>query len=67
MLGVHFLGAQISIVDYFHAASKPNHDTPWHGSRVLHNPICAEFGIRNVEQLEEFLNKDIGGFAMVSE
>ncbi|CAN0338893.1 unnamed protein product [Pylaiella littoralis] len=37
----------------------------WHGFKLLHNPLCAEFGIRTVEELEDFIRDDLSDFAMI--
>lgn len=37
----------------------------WHGQKLLHNPLCAEFGIQNPTQLEAFLRNDLPEFSMV--
>lgn len=45
--------------------SKNSSSTGWHGFKLLHNPLCAEFGIQNEQQLESFLQDDLPEFAMV--
>lgn len=42
-----------------------NEDAGWHGFKLLYNPLCAEFGIRTAQELEEFIRDDLPDFAMV--
>lgn len=70
--------AKLSITEYLELSANP--DDPlyqkafqkrragkagWHGFKLLHNPLCAEFGIRTVEELEDFIRDDLSDFAMV--
>ncbi|CAM9255566.1 unnamed protein product, partial [Laminaria digitata] len=68
----------LSIAEYFEVSKEPKDpryektflkqrdgSLGWHGFKLLHNPLCAEFGIRNVKQLEAFIDDDLPGFAMI--
>ncbi|CAM9856161.1 unnamed protein product, partial [Ectocarpus sp. 13 AM-2016] len=68
----------LSIAEYFELSAKPGDPryrgvfqrrragkAGWHGFKLLHNPLCAEFGIRTVTELERFIRDDLQGFAMV--
>ena len=48
-------------------ADRRNDDIGWHGFKLLHNPLCAEFGIRTAQELEDFVQNDLPEFAMVRE
>ncbi|CAM9178607.1 unnamed protein product [Ectocarpus sp. 12 AP-2014] len=68
----------LSIAEYFELSAKPGDPryhgvfqrrragkAGWHGFKLLHNPLCAEFGIRTATELERFIRDDLQGFAMV--
>lgn len=46
-------------------AGRRNDGVGWHGFKLLHNPLCAEFGIRTAEELDDFIQNDLPDFAMV--
>lgn len=52
---------------YQTAFQRRNDGVGWHGFKLLHNPLCAEFGIRTAQELDEFIQDDLPDFAMVSE
>eukprot|EP00903_Cladosiphon_okamuranus_P016984 g15656.t1 len=50
----------------FHGrADRKNVGIGWHGFKLLHNPLCAEFGIRTAQELDEFIQNDLPDFAMI--
>lgn len=70
----------MSIIEYLDLSKRPDDprlqgdfdqqrragkDIGWHGFKLLHNPLCAEFGIRTAQELEDFIRNDLPDFAMV--
>lgn len=49
------------------AARRNDGNFGWHGFKLLHNPLCAEFGIRTAQELDDFIQNDLPDFAMVRE
>lgn len=66
----------MSIKDYFDLAGEPDQfyavgssarkRLAWHNENLLQNPLCAEFGIRNMMQLDHFIKHGLPHFSMVS-
>ncbi len=74
------LSTQLSITEYltlpkkpddpqfqgvFHQQRRAGKGIGWHGFKLLYNPLCAEFGIRTAQELEDFIRDDLPEFAMV--
>eukprot|EP00752_Nemacystus_decipiens_P002360 g2229.t2 len=50
---------------YRAAFQRRNDNVGWHGFKLLHNPLCAEFGIRTAQELDDFIANDLPEFAMI--